>query len=172
MLSPHTAALVAALTVPPAPVVTPILPPTMTDSSVPACPDPPGLLSARDRKANVKVAIAGAAVFAVFYGTATALAAHELDDTRGAADDHATRDRRRIAHLMFVPVLGPFVATPLGPSKADRAGFAGFGLMQTFGLAMLGGALFNLARDRTARRLSVSGNVTATQGFVALRGRF
>jgi hypothetical protein len=145
---------------------------TLGAASTPATPKP---LTSRDRRSNVHIAIYGAAIFAVSYGAATGLAAAELDDTRHAEDTPGTRDRRRVAHLMFVPVFGPLVATPLGPTKSDRAGLAGFGILQTFGLALLGAATFSLARDRRARRaqgLAFGGALGPGGGMLTVRGRF
>ncbi len=166
-------ALAASLTMAAAPYGPTPPPSTHSPTATAPCPEPPGRMSPSLQKSNRRLAIAGSIVFGVFYAAGSAVAAVELDATRHAEDIPSVRDRRRIAYLMFVPVFGPFVATPLGRTKGERAAYAGYGIMQAWGLAMLGSSVFALARHRRAqRRLALSGAATARGGFVTVRGRF
>ena len=168
-----TFALAASLTMAAAPYGPTPPPPTSSPTLSAPCPEPPGLLSDAKRKSARNMVIVGSVIFTVFYAAGSALAAVELDQTRRAEDIPSLRDRRRIAHLMFFPVFGPFVATALGDTKGERAAYAGYGIMQALGVAMLGSGAFELARHRrAARQMSLSGAVTAQGGFLSVRGRF
>lgn len=165
-------ALAASVTLAAAPYGPTPPPPADAPAAVP-CPPPKGLMSGKQRKSARNFLIAGTVVFTVFYTAGSAVAASELDATAHAEDTPQIRDRRRAAYLSFFPVFGPLVASPLGRTKSDKAGLAGFGIMQAWGLAMLTTSAFMFARHRRAKRqLSLSGAMTAGGGFLSLRGRF
>jgi len=124
------------------------------------------------RGARTLVAVGGV-LFSVFYLGSTLGAATDLDALHEDGQiDPSERDQRRVARLMFVPIVGPLVAAPLGPSKGDKAALAGFGLMQGLAAAALVGGGVALGRDRRARRLALSAGWGPHGGSVGLRGRF
>ncbi len=124
------------------------------------------------RGARTAVAVGGA-LFGVFYLGGTLAAATTLDDIH--EDGQITpdeRDQQRVSRLMFVPVIGPLVASPMGESKGETASLVAHGLFQGFAAAALIGGSIALARDRRARRLALSAGWSATGVSVGLRGRF
>lgn len=124
------------------------------------------------RGARSAVAIGGA-LFGLFYITGTLGAAVNLDviheDGQITPDE---RDERRVSQLMFVPVIGPLVASPLGSSKGETAALIGHGLLQGLAVAALITGGVELARDRRARRLALSAGWAPSGASVGLRGRF
>jgi len=124
------------------------------------------------RGARSAVAIGGA-LFGLFYVTGTLGAAVNLDEIH--EDGQITpdeRDQRRVSQLMFVPVVGPLVASPMGSSKGETAALVGYGLLQGIAVAALVVGGIQLARDRRARRLALSAGWTPGGASVGLRGRF
>ncbi len=124
------------------------------------------------RGARSAVAIGGA-LFGLFYVTGTLGAAVNLDEIH--EDGQITpdeRDQRRVSQLMFVPVIGPLVASPMGSSKGETAALVAHGLLQGLAVTALVTGGVQLARDRRARRLALSAGWTSGGASVGLRGRF
>lgn len=130
-------------------------------------------LTTKGRRSARAFVAAGSAIFGVFYLSSTFVGAHQLDEIH--EDGQVTpdeRDEARISQLVFLPVVGPLVASPLGQTKGDKAGLVGFGLMQAMGVAYIVGGSVMLARDRRARRLELTAGAAPGGGTLGLRGRF
>lgn len=130
-------------------------------------------LGREDRRTARVFVATGSAIFGVFYLSGTFVAAHQLDDiTEDGQITPDERDDQRVSRLMFLPVIGPLVASPMGRTKGDKAGLVGFGLLQGLGAACLvtGGVM--LVRDARARRLELMAGVAPGGGTLGLRGRF
>lgn len=128
------------------------------------------------RSTRAGVALGGA-LFSVFYLSGTLAAATELDQIHeDGRVDPEERNRRRTSQLMFVPVVGPVIAMPLGESRGDKAALAALGVLQGLAVTALVTGSVMLARDRRARRLEllaapmVGGG--GSGGSIAVRGRF
>ncbi len=116
---------------------------------------------------------ASAAVLSLFYITGTLVAAHNLDDIhRDGVVEASERNELRASALMFIPVVGPFAAAPMGETGGDKAGLAGYGIMQGLAAAALIGLSVQIVRDRRARKLSLMARPAPGGGTVAISGRF
>lgn len=115
----------------------------------------------------------GSGLLGLTYLGATLAAATNIDEVHedGVVEPHE-RDELKLARRMAVPVVGPFIAAPLGSSKGEKAALVGHGLLQSLAVAYLVGGGVMLARDRRARRLELAAGLGPSGGTVALRGRF
>ncbi|MEM9454287.1 MAG: hypothetical protein AAGF11_08920 [Myxococcota bacterium] len=140
-------------------------------------PPAPWLRAKRlDRKAlrSTRAGVAlGGALFGVFYLSGTLGAATELDRIHEDRRlDPEERNIRRTSQLLFVPVIGPLIAAPLGESRRDKAALVALGVLQGLAATALvtGGVI--LARDRRARRLELLAAPMAGGGSLGVHGRF
>ncbi len=130
-------------------------------------------MSSKDRKSARTALATGGALFGVFYLAGSFVAAHNLDDIhRDGVVERSERNERRAAILMFIPVVGPLAASPLGESSGDKAALAGYGILQALATAAVVTGAVMVVRDRRARRLRLMASPAPGGGAISLRGRF
>ena len=131
----------------------------------------------RERRTALGLLIGGFAGFGTAYLASAIYGAGEIDRSGfydDFDDDEELYDERRLSYgrRMLIPVVGPYIATPLAASASDGLFTVLAGTAQIAGLAIgvTGSVLFAKVQRRTGLRVGIS--ATPQAAWIRIGGRF